>query len=185
VPVVADLTYVFVAGVNNSGPDHWQRRWSERAGNAVWVEHDDWDAPDRDAWVSDLQKAVWRIRGPIVIVAHSLGCLVTADWANDRDDPSAMGAFLVAPPDPFGPGFPPDAGGFGGATKTRLGFPSVVIASRNDPYGTIEHAQTVALTWGSEFIDIGAKGHINAASGLGDWDEGWAMLQGFVEGLRA
>ena len=184
-PVVADLTYVFVAGVNNSGPEHWQRRWFERVEAGVWVEHHDWDVPDRDAWVSDLQKTVWKLRGPVVLVAHSLGCLVTAEWANDRSDPSVKGAFLVAPPDPYGDAFPPDAGGFGGSTSARLGFPSLVIASRDDPYGSIEYAEAVAETWGSEFIDLGAKGHINAASGLGDWREGWAMLERFVEGLKA
>jgi predicted alpha/beta hydrolase family esterase len=180
---MADLTYVFLAGVSNSGPEHWQRMWIDRVENGVWVEHDEWDMPDRDAWVSDLQKTVWKIRGPIVFVAHSLGCLVLAEWVNDREDPSVKGAFLVAPPDPEGDAFPPGGGGFADAASTRLGFPSVVVASRNDPYGTIEYAQATAETWGSEFVDLGAAGHINAASGLGGWEEGWTMLQRFVEGL--
>ena len=179
-----DLTYVFVAGVSNSGPAHWQRMWLDRVDNGVWVEHDDWDVPDRDAWVSDLQKAVWKVRGPMVLIAHSLGCLVVAEWANDRDDPAVKGAFLVAPPDPYGDAFPPGGGGFGDATSARLAFPSIVIASRDDPYGSIEHAQAAAETWGSEFVDLGARGHINAASGLGAWDEGWEMLQRFVAGLE-
>jgi hypothetical protein len=175
-----DLTYVFLAGVSNSGPEHWQRMWLDRVEGGIWVEHDDWDAPERDAWVSDLQKAVWRIRGSMVFVAHSLGCLVVAEWANERSDPAVKGAFLVAPPDPYGPGFPPDAGGFGGSTSAPLGFPSLVVASRDDPYSTIDFARTTAETWGSDFVDLGAKGHINAASGLGAWDEGWEMLQEFV-----
>jgi predicted alpha/beta hydrolase family esterase len=117
----------------------------------------------------------------MVLIAHSLGCLVAAEWASDRDDPSVKGAFLVAPPDPYGNAFPPDAGGFGASVSARLAFPSIVVASQDDPYGSMEHAQAVAETWGSEFVDLGAKGHINAASGLGAWDEGWAMLARFMK----
>lgn len=178
------LTYVFVAGVSNSGPEHWQRRWLERVEKGVWVEHADWDLPERDTWVSDLQRTVWKINGPMVFVAHSLGCLVVAEWANDRSDPSVAGALLVAPPDPFGDAFPPGAGGFGGSTTAALAFPSLVIASQDDPYGSIDFARAAAETWGSEFVDLGAKGHINAASGLGAWDEGWGMLQLFLGRLK-
>ena len=176
-----DVTYVFLAGVNNSGPDHWQRQWLDRVGKGVWVEHEEWDYPDRDAWVSDLQKTVWKLSGPMVFVAHSLGCLVTAEWAIEHNDPAVRAAFLVAAPDPYGDAFPPDAGGFGASTTARLGFPSVVVASRNDPYSTIDFAQKAAETWGSEFIDLGEQGHINAASGLGAWDEGWQLLQDFLK----
>ena len=179
-----DLTYVFLAGVSNSGPEHWQRIWLDRAENGVWVEHDDWGLPDRDAWVSDLQKAVWKIRGPMVLIAHSLGCLVVAEWANERNDPSVAGAFFVAVPDPGAPAFPANASGFGDLAIAALSFPSLVVASRDDPYDGIDHARAVAETWGSEFVDLGARGHINASSGLGAWDEGWGLLQGFVEGLE-
>jgi predicted alpha/beta hydrolase family esterase len=178
-----DVTYVFVAGIGNSGPDHWQRLWLDRVPAGVWVDHADWLDPDRDTWTSDLQKTVWRIRGPVVFVAHSLGCLVVAEWANERSDPSVAGAFLVAVPDPSGPAFPKTATGFGDLTAAALAFPSVVIASRDDPYGSIDHAASVAETWGSEFVDAGAIGHINAASGVGFWDEGWQKLQTFVAGL--
>jgi predicted alpha/beta hydrolase family esterase len=177
------VTYVFVAGAGNSGPEHWQRLWLDRVPAGVWVEHDDWDAPDREAWVSDLQKAVWRIRGPVVFVAHSLGCLVVAAWANEHNDPSVAGAFLVAVPNPDGRAFPKGASGFDDLAAAALAFPSVVAASRDDPYGSIEHAHALAETWGSEFIDAGTKGHVNAASGLGAWDEGWELLRAFVEAL--
>ena len=178
-----DVTFVFLAGVGNSGSEHWQRIWLDRVETGVWVEHEDWDAPDRDEWVSDLQKAVWKLRGDLVFVAHSLGCLLVAEWANQRNDPAIRGAFLVAPPDPYGPGFPPDAGGFGASVSSRFEFPSLVVASRDDPYGTIDFARGAAETWGSEFVDLGTRGHINASSGLGAWDEGWTMLQCFVDGL--
>jgi serine hydrolase len=178
-----DVTYVFVAGIGNSGQQHWQRIWLERV-PGVWVEHADWDAPDRETWISDLQKTVWRIRGPMVFVAHSLGCLVVAEWANEHSDPSAAGAFLVAVPDPDGPNFPVAATGFGDPTAAVLPFPSVVVASRDDAYGSIEHARGLAETWGAAFVDAGSRGHLNTDSGLGAWEDGWETLQHFVEGLK-
>jgi len=32
------------------------------------------------------------------------------------------------------------------------------------------------MAWGSEFMMSGEAGHINSASGLGDWPEGFALL---------
>jgi predicted alpha/beta hydrolase family esterase len=63
--------------------------------------------------------------------------------------------------------FPPDP----------LPFPSIVVASTDDPYGSVEFAQSCAQAWGSRFVDAGARGHINADSGLGDWPEGYALLR--------
>ncbi len=176
-----DITYVFVAGIGNSGPAHWQRLWHQSLGG-VWLEHADWLRPDRNTWVSDLQKAIWQITGPQVVIAHSLGCLVLAEWVRDHDDPSMAGAFLVSVPDVSGPRFPVSATGFE-QPSLALPFPSLVVASQDDPYGTIDYAQDTAQIWGSEFVDFGAKGHLNADSGLGDWPEGRALLEGLVARL--
>jgi predicted alpha/beta hydrolase family esterase len=178
------VTFVFLAGIGNSGDGHWQRAWHERLPGSVWVEHDDWERPVKGDWVSDFQAALWKIRGPVVVIAHSLGCLVLAEWARTRDDPSIAGAFLVAVPDPDSSAFPAVAAGFGDLTKAQLSFPSLVLASRNDDYAGIGYARDVAHTWGAEFADMGDTGHINAASGLGDWDEGWRLLEAFVERLK-
>jgi hypothetical protein len=59
---------------------------------------------------------------------------------------------------------------------TRLPFATMVVASSDDPYGGMPFSQTCANAWGSRWIDIGARGHINADSGLGDWDEGRSWL---------
>jgi hypothetical protein len=175
------LSYVFVAGIGNSGAEHWQRRWQEKLGG-VWLEHADWLRPDRDAWVSDLQKAIWRIPGPQIVIAHSLGCLVLSEWVREHDDPSMAGAFLVAVPDVNGSQFPKTATGFE-PPAMALPFPSLVVAARDDPYGSFENARETAQVWGSEFVDVGAQGHINAESGLGEWAEGLALLEGFVSKL--
>ncbi|OYU42993.1 MAG: alpha/beta hydrolase, partial [Burkholderiales bacterium PBB4] len=38
-------------------------------------------------------------------------------------------------------------------------------------------AQGFAHSWGSRFVNYGARGHINADSGLGDWPEGLQFLE--------
>ena len=38
-------------------------------------------------------------------------------------------------------------------------------------------AREVAAAWGSEFVDAGPLGHLNADSGLGDWPEAHERLK--------
>lgn len=175
-----DVTYVLLAGHGDSGEGHWQRIWHERLPGSVWVDHADWLNVDRDEWVSDLQKALWKISGPMVVVAHSLGCLLLAEWCRNHEDPSLVAAFLVAVPNPDGPSFPPEVNGFEDPTAMQLPFPSLVVASQDDPYAAIDYAQEVAETWGARLVNIGARGHINAASDIGEWAEGWELLQELV-----
>ncbi|HKH12939.1 MAG TPA: alpha/beta hydrolase [Rubrobacter sp.] len=165
-------TLVFLAGIGNSEEDHWQRHWHRRAPRGVWVEHDDWDAPVLGAWVGDLDRALRAVSGPKILVAHSLGCLLVPWWAAGYEDPEVAGAFLVAVPDADGPAFPEAAVGFGPTSLTSLPFPTTIVASRDDPYGPPDHARRLADAWGSRFVDVGPKGHINLTSNLGAWHEG-------------
>ena len=179
-------TYVFIAGIGNSGPEHWQFMWYKRAGNGVWVEHESWDEPVRDRWVADLDTALRSITGPKILIAHSLGCTLVSEWAVEHSDEAVTGAFLVAVPDVQGSNFPAEAVGFGVPRRARLPFPSVVVASENDPYGSLEHATAAAESWGATLVNVGRKGHINADSGLGDWPEGWSVFsEHFVSQPRA
>jgi predicted alpha/beta hydrolase family esterase len=59
---------------------------------------------------------------------------------------------------------------------SRLPFPSILVASSNDEYVTLDRAGAFAEAWGSRFVHIGAAGHINATSGLGAWSRGQALL---------
>lgn len=139
----------------------------------------DWDRAFRNGWCLALDRAVEAARGPVLIAGHSLGTLTTAWWATRYARPAALakvrGALLVALPDPDGPAFPADAYGFGPVPYERLPFPTCVVASSDDPYGSLAFARNCANAWGSAFQDIGPRGHINADSGLGDWPEarGW------------
>jgi predicted alpha/beta hydrolase family esterase len=134
-------------------------------------------------WVEDLEKALQMNPGPKVFLAHSIGCLLAAEWARNRRDPGVAGAFLVAPPDPRGPNYPRDAGGFGSPFEVVLPFPSFVAASRNDPYSSFDYSRRLAEQWKSRFLDAGEKGHIHLKSNLGFWNEGWEWFGEFLAAI--
>jgi predicted alpha/beta hydrolase family esterase len=137
-----------------------------------------WNEPELEAWVSTLERAVESAGQPAVIVAHSLGCLTLAHWAARGG--IARGALLVAVPDPEGPEFPSEARGFVELPLQPIAFPTRVVASHDDPYGSFEFAQRCAKAWQSALSDVGCAGHINAESGLGDWPAGRELLAGLL-----
>lgn len=164
-------------GYANSGPGHWQTRWEALDSTFVRVAMPDWDHPVCEDWCDALDRTIAaRGAAPVRIAAHSLGCLTAVVWAarhsGGRAASKVAGALLVAVPDPEGPEFPAHASGYRDVPMERLPFPTIVVASGDDPYGGIAFGKRCAAAWGSRFIDIGPRGHINAQSGLGDWEQG-------------
>jgi predicted alpha/beta hydrolase family esterase len=167
---------LILPGYGSSGPAHWQTVWEQTNPRFERVNQRDWEFPVCREWVETLDRAVTRTQGRAVLVAHSLACLAVAHWAAESDD-RVQGALLVAPPDPESAHFPPQALGFQPVPQKSFPFNSIVVASSNDPYGSIEFAGHCAEAWGAEFVDIGPLGHINSESRLGDWPEGFALLR--------
>jgi predicted alpha/beta hydrolase family esterase len=163
-------------GLGNSGPQHWQTRWELRHPQWQRVNLGDWDNPVCEDWVHVLDIAVQACPSPPVLVAHSLACLLVAHWAH-HSALAPKGAFFVAVPDPQGTSFPNTPRGFVPVPMAPFAFRSLVVASANDPFGSLTHAKRCAMVWGSAFVDIGQAGHINADSGHGEWEEGYALLQ--------
>lgn len=138
---------------------------------------DDWDTPNCADWVKRIDATLATVpEGSAVLIAHSSSCAAVAHLAQTTKH-RIKGAFLVAPSDPLGAAYPPGPQGFAPVPLTKLPFPSIVVASENDEYISLEQAEKYADAWGSRFINIGAKGHINSASGLGEWREGLDLLQ--------
>ncbi len=176
---------MMVAGLWNSGPQHWQTLWEHR--HTAWkrVPHRDWNNPEYHEWVAELDAAIADCEGAPLLVAHSLGCATVLQWAREGSPLKIVGAFLVAPSDPEGADFPKEAVGFAPMPMQKLPFPSIVVASTNDPYTSVERARAFAEAWGGRFVLIGDAGHINAASGYGEWPEGEAMLMDFCREVSA
>ena len=176
-------TVLILPGIGNSGPEHWQSLWEKANPSIVRVQQRDWDHPSCVEWLDVLENSVARVGPNVVLVAHSLACVLVAHWVV-RTNIRIKGALLVAAPDPDGANFPKEAVGFSPLPLKPLTFPSIVVASTNDPYGSVEFAKIAASVWGSRFVNIGLAGHINAKSGLGAWNEGFSLLQQLAASQR-
>lgn len=172
----ARCSVVIVPGWRDSGPGHWQSLWAERLPGAVRVVQDDWETPSRAAWVSTLEATVLAAPYPVVIVAHSLGCIATAHMGAQAAA-RVRGALLVAPADPERRAVLSD---FAPVPYAPLPYRSVLVASANDPFCPIRLAGAYARSWGSEFVRLQQAGHINVDSGHGEWPLGWALLHSLL-----
>jgi predicted alpha/beta hydrolase family esterase len=174
---------ITLPGLGGSGETHWQTLWERADARVTRFQPLSWDQPDLADWEQSLERAVARCATPPLLVAHSLSCLLVAHWAT-RFSSAIAGACLVAVPDPDGVNFPIEAASFRPVPDGALRFPSLIIASTNDPYGALDVTQQRARDWQSGLVVAGALGHINASSGLGDWPQGRALLEAFRAGLR-
>lgn len=183
-PFEREADVLIVPGLGNSGPGHWQTIWEETRTDCSRVALGQWDKPHRNSWINQLNLAILAATRPVVLVGHSLGCLAIAWWASMEQHHGAhnavadkvAGALLAAPPEvDF---FPLDERleSFSPTPRTPLPFPSILVASHDDPYMSFRTARQLARDWGSTFADAGAVGHINADSGLGGWEFGQLLL---------
>jgi predicted alpha/beta hydrolase family esterase len=175
------MNVLTIPGLWNSGPEHWQTHWEAKHAGVRRVVQRDFDLPDREEWVATLDAAVRSCAVPPVLAAHSLGCMLVAEWAIVHGGQGVAGAFLVAPSDVDAPGYPVEGRSFDRMPLQTLPFPSVVIASTNDDYVSIERARAFAAAWGSRLVEIGDAGHINAASGFGPWPEGERLIRELLD----
>ncbi len=170
--------YLTVPGLTNSGPQHWQTLWENKFPEEFYrIGQENWDTPVCSDWTDQIELEV-QMRKPenVVLVAHSLGSIAVAHWAGEYGT-AIKGAFLVAPADCEAETFIFDTKGFAPVPLARLPFRSLVVASANDEYVSFERAKFFADAWGSEFVNLGDKGHINADAGFGEWNEGLELLK--------
>lgn len=176
-------TIVIVPGLRDHVAQHWQtllearlRAQGRQVAAVPPMGRDDLDCAAR---VEAIEAVVARIERPMIVVAHSGGCVMVAHWA--RRYPRAAGGkiagvLLAAPPDfdkPMPEGYPTldalDASGWLPVPRAPLPFASIVAASRNDPLARYERVLELARAWCSEVVDLGNVGHLNPASGFGEW----------------
>lgn len=165
---------LIVPGLRNSGPTHWQTWIASQLPHTRRVEQEDWERTCLSDWAAKVRQAIDQSCEKVWLIAHSFGCLASVTAGLVRGD-RIHGALLVAPADPDRFGEP------AALLEERLPFPSLVVASSNDPWVRLETARHWAGHWGSAFHGIGPAGHINVDSGHGPWPDGLT----FFERLRA
>lgn len=173
---------LLLPGYTNAGPEHWLTHWQRDFPQLERVQQDDWDHPLCSSWVERLDEAVAAAgSADVVLIAHSLGCATIAHWARTSGGRGVRAAFLVAPADVERPDFPPEMVGFSPMPLDALPFPSLVAASEDDRFATIQRARHFATHWGSRFVNVGRRGHIDTTSGVGRWEEGLDLLRGLLQ----
>lgn len=173
-----------VPGLGGSGPGHWQTVWEQERPDCLRIQLGVWDNPNRNVWISRIDQAVAAAQGPVVLVAHSLGCQAVLWWTSLLGEDvrsNVVGALLVAPPDVERPGADPRVARFAPTPTAILPFPAIVVASTDDPWSDPAHTQELAGAWGAQFELLEGEGHINAASGLGPWPEGQELLERLLD----
>jgi uncharacterized protein len=162
-------------GLTNSGAKHWQTLWEKEFPDIRRVNQADWEKPKCEDWIAELEKTISQDGDDVVLVAHSLACVLVAKWA-EQYPRRIKGALLVAPSDTEKPTYPKEATGFTPMPTKKLPFPCIVVASTDDPYISVERAKYFSKLWGAELVVMKNLGHVNSASNLGMWKEGLELL---------
>jgi predicted alpha/beta hydrolase family esterase len=178
-----EFTVLIVPGLREHVPEHWQTLLEQKLPNARSVPRMTQDKLSCAAWVAELDRSLASIEGPVILVAHSAGVMISVHWAQRHSRP-IMGALLAAPPDfesPLPEGYPTratlQANGWLPTPRSRLPFPSIVAASTNDPLGKYERVADFADAWGGRVVNVGAAGHLNPAAGYGEWPLAMAFVR--------
>jgi len=189
---MSEPTVVLVPGLRGHVEDHWQTRLAASMENARTVPPLGRTEPSLQARVSLLDRIVADADGPVVIVAHSAGVLATVHWAAGYRGTSVVGALLATPP-AFATALPPEYPsirelrdhGWLPIPRRPLPFPSILAVSSNDPLGNAVRMRAMANAWGSRWHDLGAVGHLNPASGFGEWPEATSLVAELQSGPRS
>ena len=164
-----------VPGLHDSGHGHWQTWLESHFKRSTRVHQDDWTRADLERWADRIDVTLSREPGTRwVAVAHSFGCLALARYLAHGGQ-GVHAALMVAPADPekfaAGPFLP----------QSQLPIPSALLASENDPWMRLDSARTWARIWGSQFINLGAVGHINTESGFGPLPQAKTLVELMIQ----
>lgn len=171
--------YFIIPGLGNSGPKHWQSHFEKSGDNFHRINQKEWDSPDCLNWIDTIEESISKFEtSNVVLIGHSLGCTTIIKWF-EKYKKQIKGALFVAPSDIESPVYTFPATGFSPISLEKLPFKSIVVASSDDVWVSFERAHFFAEKWGSELINIGNAGHINADSGFGEWKEGLELLAKF------
>lgn len=168
---------LIVPGLNGSPDPHWQNWWARTEANAMVVDLPAPRRPVREVWEAALAAAILQ-HPDSVLVGHSLGAVLITHMMARWPDLRIRAAMLVAPANTQKSD---TIKGFGPMVTHPFDTPTLVVASRNDPWMDFAQSAELADQWGAGLIDMGHAGHINAASGFGPWPGGKLIRDSLVE----
>ncbi|TWI55023.1 hypothetical protein IQ22_01934 [Pseudomonas duriflava] len=183
----SSMSYLIVPGWQGSPDNHWQSHWQRSLPQADRVEQADWLAPVRQEWISTLERYIGSSTTPVLLIAHSLGCVTVTHWASQASPRllnRVAGALLVAPADVERPSCPAALTNFAPLPQTPLPFPAFMVGSDNDHAAQVDRIHWLARQWQAELAILPGAGHINVKSGHERWEEGFTFLYQLQERIE-
>ncbi|OTG82295.1 RBBP9/YdeN family alpha/beta hydrolase [Acinetobacter sp. ANC 4648] len=181
--ILTKATVLIIPGLRDHVEEHWQTILETRLVKVRSVPPADTDKLNCAKRVDRIQAELEKIDGPVILVAHSAGVLMTIHWAAKYQH-EIKGALLVTPPDlseSWPENYPSSdtlrQEGWAPLPSQILPFPSIVIASSNDHLASDDAVANMAKTWGSQLVNLGAVGHLNPAAGFGPWPQAEQFIQ--------
>jgi predicted alpha/beta hydrolase family esterase len=179
------MKVLIIPGLRDHVQAHWQTILAAKLSHAVTIAPMGRNALSCSDRVHAIEKQVAQCPLPVIVVAHSAGCLMLAHWAKTTKlAHKVKGALLAVPPDfetPMPEGYPTmqalEQAGWFPVPKQTLPFSSLVAVSHNDPLCQLSKALALASCWGSEVVDLGRVGHLNPASNFGEWAQAESLIE--------
>jgi uncharacterized protein len=179
------MSFLILHGWQGSGPGHWQTwlagRLRERGERVSYPDLPEPDTPRLDRWREALDLELGREPGGLVVLCHSLACVLWLQHARvTHGYPRAERVLLVAPPSPSAelPGVqgffplsvePADVARAAGSTQ--------IVASHDDPYCPEGAERLYGEPLELHVRVVAGGGHINPDAGYGPWPavERWCL----------
>jgi uncharacterized protein len=169
-------------GWGGSDFPHWQSylaaELAKDYGTVCFPLLEDKDAPKKDIWMNQVL-AILKDFKPDTVVCHSVANTLWFHLCNEEKIEAVETLFLVAPPSlrckvaELSTFFPVDI------PKSLYAQKVMLITSNDDPYMTQDEASNLAKNLHIKPIVLKNAGHINAASGYGEWREIVDMVKDF------
>jgi predicted alpha/beta hydrolase family esterase len=159
---------LIIPGLDGSPAPHWQDWWAATDPSAIMVDLSDPHRPIPAVWETEVAGMILR-HPDCILVGHSLGAVLVARLLARWPQLQVRAALLVAPAEPANS---TRISAFAPIPEHPMDVPSIVVASRNDPWMSFARTDSLASAWGSDLVDLGFAGHINVASGYGPWQGG-------------
>ncbi|QQR83729.1 serine hydrolase family protein [Candidatus Peregrinibacteria bacterium] len=167
-------SFLLLHGWGGNSPDHWQNYLAERLleedQSVIYPHFPNAEVPIKEEWIETLEEALKGVQPEeLVVVAHSLGCIIWLHYLNKYPQTAIQKGYLVAPPRT-------DCGLL--AIQNFYPLPSVqlkthnyqIIGSNNDPYIPQEEFERLATDTQVPFHLFKDGGHINPLTGFGKWE---------------
>jgi uncharacterized protein len=156
---------------------HWLAHWRSNYPRVMRLAGHDTHELSCRKWVRGIDEAVAACGPHTTIVAHGLGCLAVAHWAQISTRPIDA-AMLVSVSDPASERFPKNASGFRPVPRSVLPFRTLIVATETD--GDYRHALDRAHEWDASLVVVGRISHDTHPQARQTWDEGLNLLWNLV-----